>query len=138
MQLNINTTVRTLSALVAGIAEAKRDAARVLAYAALTVAFDCEDALDELISLDLDGLESNLDREIDRDATAEARRDAYVLFTQKFANADHAFDTLNALWMSGTTKDGNPRQSPLSRRQFTGSGMPTADEVDALMDEVTA
>lgn len=138
MQLNIDTTVRTLSALVAGLAESKRPAARVLAYAAVVVAFDAADALDELIARDLDGLESAIDAEIDRAQVTATRRDAYLAYASNLADAEHAFGALNALWMCGVTKDGTARQSPLNRGQFTGSGMPTTAEVDELLASLHA
>lgn len=138
MQLNIDTTVRTLSALVAGLPEAKRPSARVLAYACIVVAFDAADALDELIALDLDGLEAAIDAQVDRDVVTATRREAYIAFSSKLPNADEAFSVLNALWMAGVTKDGEPRKSGLNRGQFVGSGMPTTQEVEALMSEFTA
>lgn len=138
MQLNIDTTVRTLSALVAGLPEDKRPAARVLAYAAVVVAFDAADALDDMIALDLDGLESAIDAEVDRAQVTATRRDAYIAYAANLADAEHAFGALNALWMGGRSKDGSPRKSPLNRGQFTGSGMPTTAEVDAVLAEYTA
>jgi hypothetical protein len=142
MQLNIDTTVRTLSALVAGLPEATRPQARVLAYACIVVAFDAADALDELIAIDLDGLDAKLiargDSPVDRERNAPLRREAYMDFSKRLKTADEAFGVLNALWMDGRTEDGEPRQSPLSRGQFTGSGMPTTQEVEALMSKYTA
>ena len=106
--------------------------------AAVVVAFDAADALDDMIAQDLDGLESAIDAEVDREQVTATRRDAYLAFADQLADGDHAFSALNALWMAGVTKDGAPRKSPLNRGQFTGSGMPTTAEVDAVLAEYTA
>ena len=119
MQLNIDTTVRTLSALVAGLPESKRPAARVLAYAAVVVAFDAADALDDMIAQDLDGLESAIDAEVDREQVTATRRDAYLAFADQLADGDHAFSALN-------------------RGQFTGSGLPSTAEVSELLASLDA
>ena len=139
MQLNFDSTLRTLSALVAGVIEDKQPAARGLGFACVRAAFGLTDEqLSLLIQLDLEALSERLVQQGEAPLTDEQigastakRFDAIDAYAPAVAALGDAFDALNSIWMTGVTKDGKPRQSPLNRGQFLDGGAIAAPQ-DAL------
>lgn len=139
MQLNFESTLKTLSALIAGVPAEKQPAARGLGFACVRAAFGLTDEqLALLIQLDLESLSERLaaageapltDEQIG--ASTAKRFDAIAAYAPAVAALGDAFDALNAIWMTGVTKDGEPRKSPLNRGQFLDGGAIASPE-DAL------
>jgi len=133
MNYDALATLNILSAVVSGLPEKHRAAARAIAFAAAKVMFGLtEDQWVDLVAADVKNLAAKDNVDITDIASVTNKRleafQPYVEATkpkQAFANIEH-------LWNMGVDSNGNAR-TPLRISQFSGSKLPSPEDAFAQL-----
>jgi len=133
MNYNALATLNILSAVVTGLPENHRAAARAVAFAAAKVMFGLtDDQWVDLVAADVNNMAKNPKSKItDVAKVTNDRLEAFAPYV-KAIKPKQAFATIEHLWDMGADRDGNAR-TPLTIAQFSGSKIPSPADAFAQL-----
>ena len=133
MNYNAIATLNILSAVVTGLPEKHRAAARAVAFAAAKVMFGLtDDQWVDLVAADVKNMANNPNTNVtDVAKVTNERLEAFEAYV-KAIKPKEAFATIEHLWNMGADRNGNAR-TPLTIAQFGGSKLPSPTDAFAQL-----